>query len=288
MLSPFVLQRLSELNLSQTTNSQAAEGAFVARHGPAPANVSAPSAAFRRSAGEPSLAGCEVEGPYGPHWQWERSVRSLWPALDRCWEPEASRRAIESRAAEYPELRALARSFPQSALFLDLETCGFAGCAIFLIGVAQWREELLLTQLLARNYAEEQAVLASLWQLVIGKQVLVTFNGKSFDWPMVEDRTTLHRLPRPAGLRWTHCDLLHHARRRWKDQLPDCRLQTLERFICRRHRIGDVAGHEAPAAYHEYVRTADPRAIHGVLEHNALDLITLLELTRVLTTDDSC
>jgi hypothetical protein len=134
--------------------------------------------------------------------------------------------------------------------------------------------------LIARNYAEEQAILETLWQTVAGHDVLVTFNGKSFDWPMVRDRSTRYRLAaRSAAAPMVHLDLLHHARRRWRKQLPDCRLQTLEQLVCRRRRMGDIPGHRIPAAYAEFVRTGFEREMDAILYHNAVDLVTLLDLT---------
>ena len=121
-------------------------------------------------------------------------------------------------------------------------------------------------------------------------RTLVTFNGKSFDWPMVLERAAYHRLARQSSddatdlraftseYRLVHCDLLHHARRRWRGRLPNCRLQTLERFVCRRHRVDDIAGGRIPQEYHHFVRTRDARRMAEVLEHNALDLVTLVEL----------
>jgi hypothetical protein len=75
-----------------------------------------------------------------------------------------------------------------------------------------------------------------------------------------------------------HVDLLHHSRRRWRRQLPDCRLQTLERHICGRGRTGDIAGAQIPAAYQEFVRTGFDRDMDAILLHNAIDLVTLLDL----------
>ena len=83
-----------------------------------------------------------------------------------------------------------------------------------------------------------------------------------------------------------HCDVLHHARRLWKDRLPDCRLQTLERFICGRRRRGDIPGRDIPDVYHDYVRTGKSAAVQSVLHHNALDLITLLQLTMQIVMSD--
>jgi uncharacterized protein YprB with RNaseH-like and TPR domain len=76
-----------------------------------------------------------------------------------------------------------------------------------------------------------------------------------------------------------HCDLLHHARRRWRERLPNCKLQTLEQAICGRRRRGDIPGRAIPLAYHEFVRTGDAWQMRNVLHHNALDLVTLLQLS---------
>jgi uncharacterized protein YprB with RNaseH-like and TPR domain len=202
------------------------------------------------------------------------------------------------------DFSAFIAALPDRTIALDLETCGLAGSALFLVGLLRQIEGVPIVQLLlARNYAEEAAVLTSLWKLVAEHNVLLTFNGKSFDWPMVVERSVRHRLEvTPTG--WmsptrkasasaigkaiadrptkVHIDILHHARRRWRKQLPNCRLQTLERHICRRNRTGDIPGHAIPAAYANYVRTGFEREMDAVLYHNALDLITLFDLAHRL------
>ncbi len=252
-------------------------------------------------------AGTELHNAWGTHWLRQQSLQVLWPHGAQ-WLSHQFVQLDQSRSASTirsRELRALCDSLPAGVVYLDLETCGFSGSMIFLVGLIYCREgQFLLSQLLARNYAEEKAVLQSLWSLVADKEVLVTFNGKSFDWPMVHDRSTLHhlgydarlnqpaqqKLPRSAQLgspldrndprpELVHCDLLHHSRRRWKDQLPDCKLQTLERLICRRRRGDDIRGREIPSAYHDFVRSGDAWLIRSVLHHNALDLITLMQLS---------
>ena len=75
-----------------------------------------------------------------------------------------------------------------------------------------------------------------------------------------------------------HFDLLHESRRVWKDVLPDCRLQTLERHVCGRFRQADIPSSEVPEAYHEFVRTENAWQIVEVLNHNLLDLVTLADL----------
>lgn len=210
----------------------------------------------------------------------------------------------------HPELDSFARAFPSRALFLDLETCGFSGAPLFLIGLLRQVDgELVVEQLLARNYAEEPAVLAHLWRLLPNYDVLVTFNGKSFDWPFVLDRTTAHRLRPPGRIALKsnaaaagavqsdgatrsrdrvgpkiHCDLLPLARRFWKSQLnlPNCRLQTLETVVCRRHRSGDIPGYLIPDAYHRFVRSGQAHQLSDILQHNALDLVTLAQLALMM------
>src|SRR5205085_6998113 len=113
------------------------------------------------------------------------------------WQPNSRLAGPRARRAEVEHFR---NSFPREALFLDLETCGFAGSMVFLIGLV-WcdGERLVIDQLLARNYAEEKAALHSLHEIAGRRSVLVTFNGKSFDWPMVQDRSIRHKLLMPAS-----------------------------------------------------------------------------------------
>jgi uncharacterized protein YprB with RNaseH-like and TPR domain len=192
----------------------------------------------------------------------------------------AARLAVEPSVVMHPDFAMFVAALPDRAILLDLETCGLAGAALFLVGLLRRIDGTpTIELLLARSYAEERAVLESLWHLVAAHDVLVTFNGKTFDWPMVRERSARHRFDRAAtNHELAHVDLLHHARRRWRKQLPDCRLQTLELAICRRRRIGDIPGHRIPAVYAEFVRTGFKRDMDAVLYHNALDLITLFDL----------
>ena len=113
--------------------------------------------------------------------------------------PCALHEQVDTARRADPELDALLHAFPEQAVYLDLETCGFAGSMVFLIGlIHQQAGRLVLSQLLARNYAEEKPMLQTLWTIAAGKRVLATFNGKSFDWPMVHDRSTVHHLGHDA------------------------------------------------------------------------------------------
>ena len=262
----------------------------------------------------PSLPGLLARGAadqneIGEHWRIKIPLEDLWPggaalvaariaackevaaesARDR--EPRGAAPAQGLRPLRAPEdapataksradLNQLIAAYPQNLLLLDLETCGFAGAALFLVGILRAVDDNLTVELLlARDYSEEPAVLRTLWNMIDNSTVLATFNGKSFDWPMVLDRTARHLLfqgceqPRPG-----HIDLLHHARRRWKGTLPDCRLQTIESRICGRGRTGDIPGDQIPGAYQQFVRTGVSREIDSILMHNAIDLVTLLDI----------
>jgi uncharacterized protein YprB with RNaseH-like and TPR domain len=245
------------------------------------------------------LAGHEVETVVGRHWQVDQPLSQLWPQSQRYLRNYRQSRSNGQPAANcHPQLEQLGNGFPHDLLLLDLETCGFSGSMVFLIGVLhQSDDQIQVRQFLARDYSEERAILQSLWQLVPQKRMLVTYNGKSFDWPFVLDRSILHRIPggesRPSigppvmADDWQHCDVLHHARRRWKAHLPNCRLQTLEWHVCGRRREGDIPGRLIPDAYHDFVRTGDAWQIRSILHHNALDLVTLFQLSLALTCWDS-
>lgn len=232
--------------------------------------------------------GSESTTGVGSHWLRQIPITDLWQGVEKClrsW-PAMQHDGNRKRPKQSAELDAVQRCFPQSTVFLDLETCGFAGSMVFLIGLIHFRQDqLVLSQLLARHYGEEKPIFHSLCDILSEHDVLVTFNGKSFDWPMAMDRLTLHRMENRVSelsAEWTHCDLLHHARRRWRQKLPDCKLQTLERFLCGRRRVQDIAGREIPEAYHDFVRSGDAWLMRRVLHHNALDLITLIQLSRAL------
>lgn len=174
-------------------------------------------------------------------------------------------------------LAALLTGPPEDALFLDIETCGLSGGPLFLVGVISVKEnELLLRQYFARHYSEEPAVLALSHDLLRQHPALVTFNGKTFDLPYIINRATYYRLPVPE--QDMHVDLLQLARRKYRGRLPDCRLQTLERHLCRRHRVDDIPGELMARAYHDFVRTGDATDMRKVFHHNLMDLVTMVEV----------
>jgi len=175
------------------------------------------------------------------------------------------------------EFGAMQRHGLEGVLLLDLETAGLAGNPVFLAGLMTVHSGCIhLRQLLARHYLEEPALVAAVACTVRDHPLLVTYNGKAFDLPMLVDRACRHRLA--FALPHAHLDLLHHARRAYRGRVPNMKLTTLEWLICERRRFGDVAGREIPGLFHRFARDGDPTAMAAVLHHNALDLITLAEL----------
>ncbi|MBN2584107.1 MAG: ribonuclease H-like domain-containing protein [Planctomycetes bacterium] len=232
----------------------------------------------------PSLCpGRAVETPHGSCYVIERTLGEIDPAqagLDAEYHRTFLGGAMNvTEESLHRSVRPLIAALPQGIAYLDIETCGMLGMPCFLAGLLVWRDErLVLVQVLARDYHEERAMLDRTWAMMDQVSTLVTFNGLSFDVPYIEDRAAATGLGL-RSLKADHVDLLHESRRRWRGMLPNCRLQTLERFICGRLRRGDIPGDQIPSVYHEYVRTADARQMQVVLHHNALDLLTLAELT---------
>lgn len=170
---------------------------------------------------------------------------------------------------------------PGDVLIIDVESTGLGSTPLFLIGILEWdttygNDGIVVRQYLARNYAEEAAVIASFFRKMENRKLLVSFNGKSFDIPFIKARASVNRIAVPAVPH--HFDLLHESRRIWKNTLPNCKLQTLELHICGRGRYGDIPGAQIPEAYHSYVRTSNAVELVEILKHNMLDMVTLAEL----------
>lgn len=167
----------------------------------------------------------------------------------------------------------------RGALFLDTETTGLArgaGIVAFLVGLGRWDPDgsFVLEQLLVRQLGEEAPMLERVRQRVEGASLLVTFNGKSFDMPLLRTRLVMARLP--AMNEPPHLDLLHVARRVHGSRLRDgCRLAALESSILGFERHDDVASSDIGALYVHFLRTGDVRALLGVVEHNAWDVIAM-------------
>jgi uncharacterized protein YprB with RNaseH-like and TPR domain len=173
---------------------------------------------------------------------------------------------------------------PRSLLFLDTETTGLSGGTgtyVFLVGVAYFSEsgdELILRQYFLSDVSEERPFLLALNDLMFRFKAVVTFNGKSFDWPLLETRYIYSRL-RPALKDPPHLDMLGPSRRLWKEKLPSCSLESLETHVLGVRRGFDVPGWRIPSLYFQYLRAGHIGHILPVFEHNEHDLLTLVALT---------
>jgi uncharacterized protein len=166
------------------------------------------------------------------------------------------------------------------ALFLDTESSGLggSGTVAFLVGIAWFddQQRLNVEQALLRNLGEERPLLAWLRQRVEAADLYVTYNGKSFDLPLLATRYVMNREP-PLPTRG-HLDLLHIARRLHKARLGGCRLIHLESDVLGFERGPDVEGAEIPARYSHFLRTGDEEALRMVVEHNAWDVASMAAL----------
>lgn len=188
-----------------------------------------------------------------------------------------------------PELLALLALDPRlagcdvrGALYLDTETTGLgpgAGTVAFLVGLAFFGSDgaLVCEQLLVRQLGEEGPVLARVAQRIRDASMLVTFNGKSFDLPVLRTRFVMTRVGFPEALP-PHLDLVHVARRVHKTRNIGATLGAVEREVLGFVRENDVPSGEVSACYLHFLRTSDPRALMGVVEHNAWDVVSMASL----------
>ncbi|MCA1320684.1 ribonuclease H-like domain-containing protein [Bacillus tianshenii] len=165
--------------------------------------------------------------------------------------------------------------------FFDTETTGLsggAGTTIFLLGYARVHDDkVVVRQHLLPAPGNEVALYQSFLQEV-DYSTLVTYNGKAFDWPQVKTRHTLVREHVPKLPSFGHFDLLHAARRLWKDTMESVRLANVEKEILGIKRENDIPGFLAPMIYFDFVKTHEMEGIKGVLKHNEWDVLTLITL----------
>jgi uncharacterized protein len=254
--------------------------------------------------------------------EWRESRGERYVVIDRSYPPgHRHGRAVVADSAPgreccWPSLALLEPSIGQSrVLFIDLETTGLAGGAgtyAFLVGCG-WFEgaTFKVRQFLLARYGAERGLLEDVAGTAGDAGALVTYNGKTFDVPLLETRFLFHRMTAPFAA-MPHVDILHAARRLWRPapstpenqagmhrgkfgfavaprevtdvetvQSPraSCCLDALEQSILGHVREGDVPGYFIPSRYFQYVRSGDERPLEAVLEHNRLDLLSLALLT---------
>ena len=169
---------------------------------------------------------------------------------------------------------------PKKILYLDTETTGLggSGTVAFLVGMGYLTDEgFEVHQFLMRDYPEEPYLLRHVAAGLERFEVLCTFNGASFDLPLLESRFLMNRMPRDC-LDKPHIDLLHLARRLWKLRLRTCSLGRLEEMILGKPRLEDLPGSEVPQRYFAYLRTKQESLLKEILDHNAQDIASLCVL----------
>jgi uncharacterized protein len=200
--------------------------------------------------------------------------------------PQNRQYKIRPRQAATELRRRAALEDPEKWLFLDTETTGLAGGTgtyAFLVGLAWWDAGgLQVEQLFLRDLQEEYSLLVELSARLAERPVLVTFNGKSFDWPLLENRFTMTRTIRVPPLE-AHLDLLHPARALWRLRLGSVRLVELERRVLDTNRLGwrredDVPSAMIPQYYFDYLRRGTAQPLAAVVKHNQMDLRGLAAL----------
>jgi len=168
-----------------------------------------------------------------------------------------------------------------------VETTGLAGGAgtyAFLVGLGWFEgQEFRLRQVFMRDYGEEPALVSVVEETLLPLSGIVSFNGKSFDVPLLETRFILSRRRFPLSSA-PHLDLLHTARRLWRLRLENCRLSSLETEILRLERHGDVPSALVPQIYFDYLRYGRVEPLAGVFYHNAQDILSLAALTALSCT----
>ncbi|MEO6463034.1 MAG: ribonuclease H-like domain-containing protein [Candidatus Eisenbacteria bacterium] len=230
---------------------------------------------------ESYLPGCVLENAYGRCYLHER-LRSDIERRETGWGRFRVKPA--RRAFLHAELEPLVERGLEGCVFVDLETGGFGSSPVFLAGTMHWNgSDYVVRQYFARDYAEEAALVDELTRFLATFDTVISYNGKSYDVPFLGDRAALHHVAFTRPPR--HLDLLHHARRRWKGVYRDCRLVTLELYVCKRRRSGDVPSDEVPGLYHDFVKYGGAHRLVPVFHHNLLDVITMDELLRELVQD---
>ena len=212
------------------------------------------------------------------------------PQFTSCW-----RKTVVHPLSELPgalELPAAAVSLmeteslpddldPTRILYLDTETTGLSGGAgtiAFEVGLGQLTpEDFQVTQLMIRDYPEERFLLEAVLEAARDCDALCTFNGRSFDLPLLRDRCLMNRLS-PSALDKPHIDLVHIARRVFKLRLKQCNLTRLEEAVLGAGRGEDLPGAQVPERFFTYLKTGEFALLEDVLRHNEQDIVSLCVL----------
>ena len=170
-------------------------------------------------------------------------------------------------------------------LFIDTETTGLSGgtgTVAFILGLARINGDTVeVRQYFLTCFAGEPAMLEHALGWITDTSHLVSFNGKSFDIPLLVTRYRLARIANPLSA-LPHMDLLHRTRAAFKRNWPDCRLQTAEQYLLKLFREDDVPGHLIPQIWTDLLQNGGTRSLRGVVDHNRIDILSLIALAGVL------
>ncbi len=194
------------------------------------------------------------------------------------------RQYFEGRGVDiWPEPFSPEADEPDQLVFYDTETTGISGGAgnvIFLFGAA-WSEgrDLAVEQLFLSDFPGEPEFLMAVKEILARFRVFVSFNGKTFDSPLLTTRFLMNRIPWEPG---PQVDLLHHARRLWKPVIGDCSLKSIESRVLGFDREMDIDGSDIPLVWLGFLRSGRPGALPVVFDHNILDIVSLARVHTVI------
>jgi uncharacterized protein YprB with RNaseH-like and TPR domain len=211
------------------------------------------------------------------HPRFGREAARLLQDLRRGDLPELAAAVERWLGVSHPLTLALTGLAGEKLVFFDLESLGLFGRPLVLLGLARPREDgLLIEQYVIRSITEELAAIAAAVELIEQAEALVTYNGRAFDVNYLEERLSYYGFPKEITP--PNFDLLYHARRYFKNSLPDCRLETVERHVLGRERPFDVPSALVPDFYNTYLEERNIGPLVAIIEHNKQDLISLAAL----------
>ena len=235
---------------------------------------------------ESELPGKAVETRHG----WVRMV-DAYVEPDHCHGHHSVAAALDVSPGTVAALaldRGLSECAPEGMLYLDTETTGLSGgtgTLPFVIGLGWFEDRAMrVQQLVLQRPGEEGPMLRLVAERVARASCLVTYNGKTFDWPLLATRFVMNRIPEPKVP--VHLDLLHCVRRVFKPRLQTARLVDIEAHVLGMHREGDIPGCEIPELYWAFLRGAPGYTLRPVIEHNGNDVIAMAAILGTLAARD--
>lgn len=208
---------------------------------------------------------------------WQQAADGLWERQDKS-HGLASFETSAIKLAAFSKNLAGREALPGHLCFFDFETSGLSGGSgniAFLAAVGSFTDngDFVVRQLFMEDYPYEAAFLSSLLSLLKKPAAIVTYNGASFDMPLLNVRLAMNKI-NPGKLP-VHIDLLHAARRLFRKTLGDCSLKNLETELLGMFRQNDIPGSEVPAVWFDFLKTGNMAKMENVFRHNALDVMSL-------------